>query len=114
MILSFGIQEQLKRKSGLDFSTPADIDRLALDIESKTGERLGTNTLKRLLGVIEDERDPRQSTLQVIALYLGYDNWQTMLEMDGCENSDFDESPEELRSCDLTPGTMVEFEYLPN
>ena len=49
MILSFSIQKQLRRKSGLKLETPAEVEQLALDIESKTGEHLGVNTLKRML-----------------------------------------------------------------
>lgn len=114
MILSFNILEQLKRKSGLSLTTPNDIEALALDIQTVTGERLGINTLKRLTGFIGDEREPRLTTLQIIAQYLGYATWEQAMDMDGCENSDFDTTPEELRSCDLTTGTMVEVRYLPD
>ena len=114
MILSFSILEQLKRKSGHNLSTPADIEALALDIQSCTGERLGINTLKRLTGIISDERNPRLTTLQIIARYLGYSSWEQAMEMEDSDNSAFDITPEELRSCNLTPGTKVKVEYLPN
>ena len=114
MTLSFNIIEQLKRKSGLSLTTPNDIEALALDIQTVTGERLGVNTLKRLTGFIDDEREPRMTTLQIIASYLGYANWKQLAEMEGIANSDFDETPEVLRSCDITPGTMIKTEYLPD
>ena len=114
MILSFNIIEQLKHKSGLNLTTPNDIEVLALDILAITGERLGVNTLKRLTGIIDDERTPRLTTLQIIARYLGYASWEQLAEMGGIANSDFDETPEILRSCDITPGTMIKTEYLPD
>ena len=64
----------LKQKSNRDFRISGDCEYLALDIESVTGEHIGMNTLKRLLGFINDEREARISTLDVIARYLGFEN----------------------------------------
>ncbi len=114
MILSFSIQKQLRRKSGLKLETPAEVEQLALDIESKTGEHLGVNTLKRMLGLAEDDREPRQTTLQVIATYLGYESWRTMLQLDDESNSDFDQKPDLLRSSDIETDAWVEVHYMPD
>lgn len=56
----------LKQKSNKDFRLSGDCEYLALDIESVTGEHIGVNTLKRLLGFIDDEREPRPSTLDML------------------------------------------------
>ena len=67
MIFSPFIQKQLKHKSDVDFQDPSDAAQLALDIETVTGEHVGVNTMKRLLGMIDDEREPRVSTLNIVA-----------------------------------------------
>ena len=72
----------LKHKSGCDIRLSADCDRLVCDIESVTGEHIGVNTMKRLLGFIDDERTPRVTTLDVVARYLGYDNWDALRLVD--------------------------------
>ncbi len=114
MVLSYSIQKQLRQKSGLKLETAAEVEQLALDIESKTGEHLGVNTLKRMLGLADDEREPRQTTLQVIAKYLGYDSWRTLLQLDDTSNSDFGHQPDLLRSCDLEVNDVVEVRYIPD
>ncbi|MBO6188751.1 MAG: hypothetical protein J6O23_09675, partial [Prevotella sp.] len=63
MKLPFHIIQLLKRKSGSDLRLPSDCELLSLDIESKTGVRIGATTLKRLLGFAQDERQPHTSTL---------------------------------------------------
>jgi hypothetical protein len=49
MRLPFHIIQLLKAKSGNDLRLPSDCEFLSLDIQSKTGVRIGATTLKRLL-----------------------------------------------------------------
>ena len=61
MKLPFHIIQLLKEKSGNELRQPSDCEILSLDIESKTGVRVGATTLKRLLGFAQDERTPHTS-----------------------------------------------------
>ena len=114
MILSLHIQEILKRKSGTGLRLPSDVERLALDIDSHTGEHIGVNTLKRLLGHIDDEREPRVSTLDIIARYLGYADWDVLSALDARSNSDFDDIEGILHVSSLSAGQCVEVTYQPD
>lgn len=69
MKLPFHIIQLLKEKSGNELRLPSDCEFMSLDIESKTGVRIGATTLKRLLGFAQDERMPHTSTLDAIARY---------------------------------------------
>ena len=114
MKLPFHIIQLLKAKSGNDLRLPSDCEFLSLDIESKTGVRIGATTLKRLVGFAQDERTPHASTLDAIARYLGYAHWEQLAQIEDKGNSDFDTSGEEIRSADLQPDTIVEITYLPD
>lgn len=114
MKLPFHIIELLKRKSGSDLRLPSDCELLSLDIESKTGVRIGATTLKRLLGFAQDERQPHTSTLDAIAHYLGYAHWDELAKIEDQGNSDFDSPDGEVRSADLQVGCEVEISYLPD
>ena len=114
MKLSLHIQQLLKDKSGTDLRLPSDIEILALDIESQTGERISVNTLKRLLGHISDERQPRVSTLDIIARYLGYADWDVLSALDARSNSGFNDIDGLLHASSLTAGQCVEVTYLPD
>ena len=72
------------------------------------------NTLKRLLGFIDDEREPRTSTLDVIARYLGFENWDILKTFDDRSNSSFESSSEEIRVNDLSVGQCIQISYLPD
>jgi hypothetical protein len=114
MQLPFHIIQLLKRKSGSDLRIPSDCEILSLDIESKTGVRIGATTLKRLLGFAHDERTPHTSTLDAIARYLGYAHWDELSKIEDSGNSDFDTPDDEVRSDDLQPGARLEITYLPD
>lgn len=66
-------------KAGFDVTTAAGATMLANDIESKTGERLAANTIKRLVGVIPYNNKPRITTLNIIARYLGWPSWESLM-----------------------------------
>ena len=114
MKLPFRIVEMLKRKSGSDLRQPSDCEILSLDIESKTGVRIGATTLKRLVGFAQDERTPHTSTLDAIAHYLGYAHWDELSKIEDNGNSDFETPDDEVRSADLQTGACVEITYLPD
>lgn len=105
----------LGEQCGKPIEQPNHCQILALDIESKTGEHVGVNTIKRLLGFIDDEREPRITTLNIIALYLGYEDWNALKLLDNKKgNSGFDETQTEIHAAQLELGTMIEITYLPN
>lgn len=115
MKLSPAIIELLGKQCGREIATPADCSVLALDIETKIGEHVGINTIKRLLGFINDEREPRITTLNIIARYLGYDKWDALKLIDNEKgNSVFDKTLDELQSTQLMIGTMIEITYRPD
>lgn len=114
MKIPFHIIQLLKRKSGNELRLPSDCEYLSLDIESKTGIRIGATTLKRLVGFANDERQPHTTTLDAIARYLGYAHWDELSKIEDNGNSDFDSPDDEIRSADLQPGANVEITYLPD
>ena len=114
MRLPFHIIQLLKAKSGSDLRLPSDCELVSLDIQSKTGIRIGATTLKRLVGFAQDERTPHTSTLDAIARYLGYAHWEELTKIEDTGNSGFDSSDEELRSVDLPVDACVEITYLPD
>lgn len=114
MNLPFHIIEMLKRKSGNDLRSASSCEYLALDIESKTGSRIGATTLKRLLGFVDDDRKAYRSTLDIIAAYLGFRDWPSLSAVDDAGNSGFDSIVREVRSDSLAVGEFVRVAYLPD
>ena len=114
MRLPFHVIQLLKQKCGNELRQPSDCEILSLDIEGRTGVHIGATTLKRLVGFAQDERMPHASTLDAIARYLGFADWEELEKIADKGNSDFSTSDEEIRSDDLQMGRQVEIEYLPD
>lgn len=111
MIFSNQTIEQLRKKSDLAFDRVSDFSTLATLIANETKHTIGVTTLKRLFGYIEDARETNQSTLNIIAQYLGYKSWDIYVNsfrIDSTWNGDHNTIWIE----NLMVGTKIEVAYL--
>lgn len=105
----------LEEKKGSPIRASSDCERLALDIESATGERLGVTTLKRLLGFTSEKAQPRISTLDIIARYLGFESYSLLEDsLNNKGDSEFDDVSETILSSSLSPGEEIKILYSPD
>ena len=105
----------LEEKSGNKLDSSSACERLVLDIESETGEKLGFTTLKRLLGFTSEQAEPRQSTLDILARYLGFNSYGELEDISNNRgDSDFDCNSESLFSSRLPADTEINISYYPN
>ncbi|MEE0805124.1 MAG: hypothetical protein U0L77_06850 [Prevotellamassilia sp.] len=94
---------------------------VAEDIYTTLGDRLGINTLKRMFGKLNDNVTPTQTSLNIIARYLGYCDWDTYEESlinDSIHFSHYDETQgknlDYVCTDNLNCGAYVEFCYEPD
>lgn len=78
MTLNDSIITIIKQKSQLLFDKTGDYDLLASLIFKETGRTIGVTTLKRLFNYINDSRKANEYTLNTIAIYLGYNDWNNL------------------------------------
>ena len=109
------ILKRLRERVGLGMTRSADFDVLSQAIRDKTNENLGVNTLKRLFGFKTDKVVPRLSTMDIIAQYLGSEDYETLIKELG---EDADISLFTPIDCievgDLERGSQVRVAYDPN
>jgi hypothetical protein len=113
MILDPYIQKLIRERLGCELSRPSEFDALALDIETATGEHIGVNTLKRLFGLLS-EVSPTETTLNIVALYLGYGSWRLLKKVVDDKNSVIDEESSGVYPTDLPWGTRIVVFYEPH
>ena len=106
--------QKLSEKIGEDVTTPAGASVLCLDIKSKMKEDLGLNTVKRLVGVLPSDSEPRKTTLNIIANYLGYPSWDLLQEDTAIEGSDFGKKDIFIEMSGLDKGAEVEVCWKPD
>lgn len=114
MILPRYIVFWMEKQCGRKIVRSADCDYLALDIESVTGEHIGVNTIKRLLGFIKENRNTRMTTLDIVARYLGCETWEQLEKYKSRYiGSRFSMKRKEIMVRQLEQGQRVEIHYPP-
>ena len=107
--------KRLKEKSGVDLNQSSHFDILAQAIFDSTGESLGANTLKRLFGFNIKRVVPRRSTLDILARYLDFTDFDNLLLELGEEADISAFSPvESVDIGGLADGATVKITYDPN
>lgn len=105
----------LEEKWGSPLNSSSACERLALDIESVTGEKLGFTTIKRLFGFTAEQAEPRQSTLDILARYLGHNSYRELEDViNNRGDSDFDSLPGSVVSSRLPADAEINLSYSPN
>ncbi|MDE5573158.1 MAG: hypothetical protein K2H44_05035 [Muribaculaceae bacterium] len=109
------ILRRVREKVGLGMTRSADFEVLSQSIKDNTNENLGVNTLKRLFGFKNDKVVPRLSTMDIIARYLGSEDYESLIKELG---EDTDISLFTPIDCievkDLGKGTQIRIAYAPN
>ncbi len=112
MVLERTFLEAIEKRFGKKIDRAMLFDALVEHIFEVTGERLGVNTLKRLFGWIEGG-EPQKATLEIIAHYLGYSDWDMVVFVLENSNSAFNPNEECLSVKDLKPGQRLIVRYVP-
>ena len=108
-MLPLSVIEQIKQKSGLDFVNAKDFEVLSESFPAN--DRLGVNTLKRLMGYAKTPIEPRKTTLDAIAHYLGQTSWEMLM---GLQPSDSDWVEKSVCADEIREGSFVEVQWLPD
>ena len=108
-MLPLSVIEQIKQKSGLDFANAKDFEVLSESFLAS--DRLGVNTLKRLIGYAKTPIEPRKTTLDAIAHYLGQTSWEMLM---GLQPSDSDWVEKSVCADEIREGSFVEVQWLPD
>lgn len=115
MRLSVPVIRQIQAVFGREVAVPSDFEALSRDMAKKTGVGLSVNTLKRLFGAIESEVEPHQSTLDILARYMGAKDWPSLLfTLSERGNSEFSSTKTVIWADKMLPGDRISFTYLPN
>lgn len=113
-MLSPVIKKLVEKKFGKEVRYSSDIEHLSIDIKNYTHKSISVNTLKRLFGMLAGVYEPRLYTLDTIAQYVDYRNWDNLAEIFNSKgNSEFD-TMEEIEVEKLEIGNKIIFTYSPD
>lgn len=113
-MLSKIIRERIQQKFGQEIRYSKDCEVLAIDISNNTSRKISVSTIKRLFGLAKGIEEPRLYTLDVLAIYIGYKNYDDLLiEFKTANGSEF-EILEEVRADSLNMNDELDLQYEPN
>ena len=108
-MLPLSIIEMIRKKSGLDFNNAKDFEVLS-ELFSPS-DRLGVNTLKRLMGYAKSPIAPRKTTLDALAHFLGAQNWEVL---NGIQPVESDWVEKAFFADEIREGSYVEASWFPD
>jgi hypothetical protein len=113
-MLSKIIRVRIEQKFGQEVRYSKDCEVLANEISNNTTKKISASTVKRLFGLAKGVEEPRLYTMDALAVYLGYKNYDELLiEFKSANSSEF-EIVEEIRVDTLNKNTQLILHYEPN
>lgn len=108
-------RKRMEEAFGRAVMRSADCERLAEDIEAKTGQHVGATTVKRWFGYADGgPKSFRRSTYDILARFVGYDGIKQMRQALGDTFEISSYSPTGMVDVSrLEPGTQIRLTYDP-
>lgn len=110
------LRSDLEQRVGQQLQSPADFQLLIQQIWEKNHAVLSLSTIKRLWGYVESNGEPRLSTLNTLAKFLDFADWNAYLvaleQRGGTESAMF--TGEGIQTADLQAGDRIAVAWQPN
>lgn len=111
------LKQNVERTAGFKMQKSYNFEQLSSSIWEKTKERLSPTTLKRFWGYLRNEKvETRQHTLDVLAKYVGYRNYNAFCE----RKNDYDSvqsrisNAESIEAKNLVRGESIHITWMPD
>ena len=98
------LREAVEKKVGKKMATPKDFNFLSEHIFEENHTRISPSTLKRIWGYLQNDNTPRSTSLNILANYVGYKDWDDFL---ASAEKEYGALPEEPETADEQPGTPI-------
>ena len=103
------LREKVEQKAGRKMMTPKDFDFLSESIFEEIHTRISPSTLKRIWGYLQNDNTPRSTSLNILANYVGYDDWDSFMASAEKEYGILPEEPEPSDGQSDTPINEQDF-----
>ncbi|MCR4583274.1 MAG: hypothetical protein K5764_06945 [Prevotella sp.] len=81
------LREAVEARVNRPMKTPKDFEFLAETVHEELHQTVSPTTLKRLWGYLADSSSPRTSTLNLLSLFLGYNDWDDFCQKQQAEEA---------------------------
>lgn len=109
------LRNAIEKTAEREMKTPKDFDYLADSIFEKLHQTVSPTTLKRLWGYLTETTTPRISTLNILAQYVGSDDWECFCRQMTMSDDGITEEPASVSSSEVVDrkrNTWIKWSYL--
>ncbi len=107
------LKEEIVRTAGRQVRTPNDFEWLSERVWERTHERLSPTTLKRFFGYLEEGVQTRVRTLDILARYVGYRDYEAFLKSSGEAQSNI-VAAEKMTAAGMEKGKVLTLRWKPD
>ena len=109
------LKELIQKEFGKKIEYSYQCDALSQAIQDSTSEAISITTLKRLFGFAQNPHLARKSTLDILARYVGYSDYEKFIKDFSIDSEISDFEPiESISVQDLESGDEIRVTYEPN
>jgi hypothetical protein len=113
-VLSEIIKKKIEDKSGIKIRYGKDCITLSEKIFSECGFKLSASTIRRLFGFVQNTKEVRVHTLDVLSNYLGFSSWDDLIQPMDRNGKLILNQIIELKTEKLKKGEKYQYTYKPN
>ena len=108
------LKQQIEECVGRKMRTSNDFTFLSGAIWERTHENLSSSTLKRIWGYVDGPDTTRNSTLEILSRFLGFDDWDGFINHISQTSGSDQVQSEHIRTDDLSVGDHISVSWKPN
>jgi len=108
------LKDRIEKEMNRKMLTPNDFMFLSGAVWDRIRQTISPTTLKRLWGYIDGADETRNSTLEILVKFLGFDNWNAFLEHISQENGSDPILSPHIDVATLEPDERVKVSWEPN
>ena len=108
------LRKETEWKADRRMCTPMDFDFLSLKIKETIGDTVSPSTIKRLWGYVTSSHTPNESTLSVLARFVGCRDWKEFQSLQKENASSSFLECEQIQTNQLKEGDVLELQWKPD
>lgn len=110
-MISKVVKSVIEKKFGQPVKYSRDCEALAADVSEKCKCKISGTTIRRIFGVVKTKQTPREYTLDLLAQYAGYSDYDNLISSLNKTNHDDENNITEVISEKIKKGVQFEITY---
>jgi hypothetical protein len=108
------LKSRIEMRFGKSIRYSKDCEALAASISKHCGEKISATTLMRIFGLMKSSTKPRLYTLDLIAQYSGFENWDAAINDNLLSDNSYFDTIDKIVVNSLKKNQIIHIRYAPD